>query len=85
MPRESESIIEELEDMFFTQEYPLNLLSKLKDTIQEELNKAVQDEREACALICDNFLTLWNGNILACAGTEGAFEICAEAIRKRSK
>ena len=80
MLRESESIIEELEDIFCSREYTLNLLSELKDSIQSELDKAVKDERAGCALACEEMLdTLEYG--------QGRFAIsyCAEAIRKRGE
>lgn len=46
MSRQSESIIEELEDILNGREYILNLLSELRDSTQTELNKAVQDLKE---------------------------------------
>ena len=45
---------------------------------QEELNKAVKEEREACALICDSWTEI--------AGyVYRSVERCAKAIRARGK
>jgi len=52
--RETEKIIEELENCFVGHdEYILGLLAELRKSRDEDLNKAVQEEREACARILE--------------------------------
>jgi hypothetical protein len=49
-------------------------LSALNDTYEIELHKAIAEEREACAKVCDD---LWKDNYTAYA--------CSEAIRARGQ
>jgi len=56
-----------------------------KDYTEEELQEAIKQESELCALICNNLGFRYNTNQISVAGVEGAFEDCAEQIRARGK
>jgi len=53
--------------------------------LKEKLKTAVQDEREARALIIRDKLFRYNTNQIALAGIEGALEDCIESIRARGE